>query len=95
MEAHVEAPVDEPYLTELAAHFFAAAQGGVAVEKAITYALQAAEHTTALLAYEEAVNHYTQVLQLLEFYPSPAVHRCDVLLTLGETQRKAGMLAAA
>ena len=91
---HLCWPHLEPYLTELAAHFLAAAQGGVAVEKAITYALQAAEHANALLAYEEAANHYTRALQLLEFHPSPEVHQCDVLLALGNAQRKAGMIAA-
>jgi predicted ATPase len=80
---HLCQPHLEPYLTELAAHFSAAAQGGVAVEKAITYALQAAAYATALLAYEEAAQHYQQALQLLEFYPSHEVHQCDVLLALG------------
>jgi hypothetical protein len=85
--------LQEPYLSELAAHFGAAAQGGGAVDKALTYALQAAAQATPLLAYEEAANHYTQALQLLEFYP--ADRECDVLLALGEAQRKAGALTAA
>jgi tetratricopeptide (TPR) repeat protein len=92
---HLCRPHLEPYLTELAAHFFAAAQGGIAVEKAIIYARQAAEQATTLLAYEEAANHYTQALQLLEFYPSPEIHQCDVLLLLGDAQRKAGMITEA
>ena len=92
---HLCRPHLAPYLTELAAHFFVAAQGGVAVDKAITYAVQAAEQAIALLAYEEAANHYTQALQLLEFHPSDAVHQCDVLLALGDAQRKASMLTAA
>jgi tetratricopeptide (TPR) repeat protein len=92
---HLCWPHLEPYLTELAAHFLAAAQGGVAVEKAITYALQAAEYATALLAYEEAAHHYQQALQLLEFYPSHEVQQCDVLLALGDAQRKAGTIMAA
>lgn len=92
---HLCWPHLEPYLTELAAHFLAAAQGGGAVEKAINYALQAADQATALLAYEEAANHYQQALQLLEFYPSHEVHQCDVLLALGDAQRKAGTITAA
>ena len=92
---HLCWPHLEPYLTELAVHFLAAAQGGVAVEKAIIYALQAAEQATALLAYEEAANHYTQALQLLEFHPSHEVHLYDVLLALGDAYRKAGMITAA
>jgi tetratricopeptide (TPR) repeat protein len=87
---HLCWPHLEPYLTELAAHFLAAAQGGVAVEQTIIYALQAAEQATALLAYEEAANYYTQALQLLEFHPLHEVHQCDVLLALGDAQRKAG-----
>lgn len=83
-----------PYLSELAAHFLAAAQGGVAVDKAITYSLQAAEHATTLLAYEEAAQHYTQALHLLAFHPGHEVSQCDVLLALGDAQRKAGLLTA-
>ena len=84
-----------PHLSELAAHFLAAAQGGVAVEQAITYTLQAAHHATAVLAYEEAVQHYTQALHLLEVHPQDAIAQCEVLLALGDAQRQAGLLTDA
>jgi predicted ATPase len=54
----------QPYLTELADHFFKAEQPGD-VDKAIRYAVQAGERAAALLAYEEAANYYTRALQLL------------------------------
>lgn len=92
---HLCSPYLEPYLAELAAHFCVAAQDGETADKAITYAVQAGDHATALLAYEEAANHYTQALQLLEFHTPNGALQCDVLLALGEVQRKAGTMTAA
>jgi len=75
---------------ELAYHFFEAAPGGD-VAKAITYATQAGERATALLAYEEAVGHYERALQALELQQTadPA-RQCALLLSLGDAQMKAG-----
>jgi predicted ATPase len=84
---HLCRPHLEPYLSELATHFRAAAQGGAAVEQAITYTLQAAQRATTLLAYEEAAQYYTQALQLLALHPTDAVSQCEVLLALGDAQR--------
>jgi predicted ATPase len=84
----------EPHLAELAYHFFQAVPGGE-VDKAITYAVQAGERATALLAYEEAVGHYERALQVLELKGPDEVQRCELLLALGDVQRKASNITAA
>jgi len=80
----------EPLLTELAHHFFQAAPGGDA-EKAINYAVRAAERSVALLGYEEAVTHYEHALQALDLAePADQGRRCKLLLYLGDAQGKSG-----
>jgi tetratricopeptide (TPR) repeat protein len=78
-----------PHLAELADHFFKATPGG-AVDKALQYTVKAAEHATALLAYEEAAAYYERALQLLELTEANEVLRCELLLALGDAQLKAG-----
>ncbi|MCH8921178.1 MAG: protein kinase, partial [Chloroflexi bacterium] len=80
----------EPHLAELAYHFFEAAQGGN-VNKAIDYAVRAAERALSLTAYEEAAGHYETALQALEVKDRPdEAQRCELLLALGEAQARAG-----
>jgi predicted ATPase len=79
----------EPYLAELADHFFKATPMGV-VNRAMEYTIKAAERAIALLAYEEAVGHYQRALQLLELTEPNATRRCALLLALGDAQLKAG-----
>jgi DNA-binding CsgD family transcriptional regulator len=80
----------EPYLAQLAYHFSQAAQSGD-VDKAITYAQRAGAQAMTLLAYEEAAHHYEVALQtLVRQQPVNAAQRCQLLLALGEAQRKAG-----
>jgi predicted ATPase/DNA-binding CsgD family transcriptional regulator len=80
----------EPHLTRLALHFGEAAPHGDA-PKAIDYAVRAGERDDALLAYEEATRHYTMALQALTLQePVDESTRCQLLLALGEAQRKAG-----
>ena len=80
----------EPYLAQLAYHFGEAAQSKE-VHKAIAYAERAGAQAMTLLAYEEAVHHYERALRALERQqPVHEVQRCQLLLTLGEAQRKAG-----
>ena len=80
----------EPHLPELAYHFSEGAQAGD-VDKAIDYATRAGERATALLAYEEAAQHYERALQVLELKVSPdEARRCELLLALGDAQMKAG-----
>ena len=49
----VHAPNPAPHMSELAVHFFKAAQGGD-IEKAIDYATRAGERANVQMAYEEA-----------------------------------------
>ena len=80
----------EPYLAQLAYHFSAAAQTDD-VDKAIAYAQRAGAQAMTLLAYEEAAHHYERALQTLEHQlPVNEAQRCELLLALGEAQRKAG-----
>ncbi len=78
---------------ELAHHWFSATQP-VDVSKAIDYARQAADAALAALAPDEAVNYYSQALQLLgqEREPDPLL-KVDLLIGLGTAQRQAGVPA--
>ncbi len=80
----------EAHLPQLAYHFSEAAQGGD-VDKAVDYAVRAAERASALMAHEETVAHYETALQALDVRDKPdEAQRCELLLALGDAQRKAG-----
>ena len=80
----------KPYFAELASHFFAASRGGDEVGKALTYTARAGDYAMTLLAYEEAATHYERALQALEFQAWDGFRRCELLLALGDAQRRAG-----
>jgi class 3 adenylate cyclase len=81
---------DESRLAELSHHFCEAATGGD-VEKAVDYAVRAAERAEAMLAYEEAAIHYDRALGALEVRESPNDERqCDLLLALGRAHTAEG-----
>jgi DNA-binding SARP family transcriptional activator/tetratricopeptide (TPR) repeat protein len=85
----------ERYLPELAYHFTRAADPDDA-EKAITYALRAAEQATTMLAHEEAAEHYARALDVLgRFQPEAPERRCELLLRLGEARVRGGERAYA
>ena len=85
----------EAHLPELAYHWFQAARGGN-VDKAVGYALQAAERAGTLLAYEEAVRLHDMALQALELKETPdSRQRCELLLALADAQRKEGDMPGA
>jgi DNA-binding SARP family transcriptional activator len=80
----------EAQISALALHFTRAAAGEDA-ERAIRYALQAGEQATAMLANEEAAEHYARALGVLEQYdPEDMTRRCDLLLRLGEARVRSG-----
>jgi DNA-binding SARP family transcriptional activator len=80
----------EAQISALALHFTRAAAGEDA-ERAIRYALQAGEQATAMLANEEAADHYARALGVLEQYdPEDMTRRCDLLLRLGEARVRSG-----
>jgi tetratricopeptide (TPR) repeat protein len=77
-------------LPSLALHFTRAA-GPQDAEKAITYASRAGDQATAMLAHEEAAEHYSRALEVLErFEPDALERRCDLLLLVGEARVRSG-----
>jgi hypothetical protein len=78
------------HLAELAHHFTRAADPRDAV-KAVTYARRAGEQATAMLAHEEAAEHYARAIEVLErFEPEAAEQRTELLLLLGEAHVRVG-----
>src|SRR5205085_8733263 len=60
-------------------------------EKAITYASQAGEKAAALLAHDEAAEHYTRALEVLtRFDPDALERRCSLALLVGEERLRGG-----
>jgi predicted ATPase/class 3 adenylate cyclase len=85
----------EPYLAELAHHFFLAGAGGD-IEKTIEYTRRAGERAVALLAYEEAVRHYEMALRASERdEPKDDREMCELYLALGDAHAKAGSMQEA
>jgi hypothetical protein len=85
----------EPHLAEIAHHYFqaASAAGG---EHALEICEQAGSWASERMAYEEAVEHYTNALELLDLHaPDNASRRCDLLLALGAEQTRSGDRSAA
>jgi DNA-binding SARP family transcriptional activator len=80
----------EPYLAELAYHFFEALPSGD-IGRAIAYAQRAGGHAVALLAYEEAARHYRLALRALNLQTGEvAEKRCALLVALGDAWARAG-----
>jgi tetratricopeptide (TPR) repeat protein len=79
-----------PYFGELAQHYFHAASAGYG-DKAIEYGIKAAERAMEQLAWEAAIEHYQRALQVFDLQqPGDDRQRCELLLTLGEAQTRAG-----
>ncbi len=92
---HVHADSHEDHLGELAHHFYLGS-GLADADRALRYSLAAAERASRMLAYEEAVEHFTRCLRLLHVVrTSDTTTRYDVLLALGQAQQNAGDMAAA
>jgi DNA-binding SARP family transcriptional activator len=85
----------EPYLAQLAWHFFrAASEAGV--EKALRYGQLAARRAADQLAYEEAARLYRLSLDALERTGSrDDALLCELLLELGDVRSRAGDEAGA
>ncbi len=81
-------------LNEVAHHYLEGAAGGDA-EKAVDYAVRAAESAAAQLGYEEAVELYERALETLELCERDDERSCRLLVVLGEVQTRAGKLAEA
>ncbi|MEA2196018.1 MAG: hypothetical protein QOJ25_69, partial [Solirubrobacteraceae bacterium] len=83
----------EQHLHELAHHFAQAAAGEE--DKAIGYLIRAGDQAQVKLAYEQALTHYRQALELLETFHDGAHvrRRVEVTISLGEAQLRAGYRA--
>jgi DNA-binding SARP family transcriptional activator len=80
----------EPYLAEIAYHFFEALPSGD-VATAIEYAQRAGDHAVVLLAYEEAARLYALALRALDLQTEEVEEkRCVLLVALGDTRARAG-----
>jgi class 3 adenylate cyclase/tetratricopeptide (TPR) repeat protein len=90
----IEAIVGEhagPRVGELAHHWFSATQP-VSTAKAIGYARQAGDAALAALAPDDAMRYFVQAMQLVALNPDhDPLTTCDLLLSLGEAQRQAGV----
>ncbi len=81
----------DAYFNELAHHYYMGAPLADA-DKAIHYCTAAGERALRLLAFEEAVEHFTRSLEVAErFGPrDDLASRCDALVALAEAQNRAG-----
>ena len=81
-----------PYLAELAYH----AVAGSEFDKGLSYAQRAGDRAVTLLAYEEAARLYETALDALDLAgPADESARCELLLSLGEAEIRAGNSPAA
>jgi DNA-binding SARP family transcriptional activator/tetratricopeptide (TPR) repeat protein len=85
-------PEPGSHLAELAHH----AVAGSSFDKALVYARTAGDHALDLLAYEEAARLYETALGALDLDdPRNERVRCELLLSLGEAETRAGDTPAA
>jgi class 3 adenylate cyclase len=79
----------EPHLAELAHHYLEA--GTALADKAIEYAQLAGDRAASQHGYEEAARHYASALRVLDATGSGDADRaCELLLSFGEVQSRAG-----
>lgn len=84
----------DPYLGQLA-HHFAEAAAVEQPERAADYAMAAARRADRLLAWEEAAEHYRDALKARELIGTANDRaRCELLLSLGTSQERAGIEGA-
>jgi class 3 adenylate cyclase/tetratricopeptide (TPR) repeat protein len=78
------------HIDELARHWMAAATVGDAT-KAINFTRQAGDRSLGGLAFEQAAKYYEQALSVLtQRDRNIELLRCDLLMALGDAQRRAG-----
>jgi DNA-binding SARP family transcriptional activator len=81
---------DDERVAMLAEHFTRAA-GPQDAEKAIRYAMRAAQRASAMLAYERAAEHYARALAVLDqFAPDDEARRLELLLAIGRAYVQGG-----
>jgi class 3 adenylate cyclase/tetratricopeptide (TPR) repeat protein len=82
----------DDHLPALALHWARASAPAAEVGKAVDYATRAGNRALAQLAHDEAASYYAQAVELLDAAGEPAdgPARVDLLIALGEAQRRAG-----
>jgi class 3 adenylate cyclase/tetratricopeptide (TPR) repeat protein len=81
----------DDHLPALAHHWTKAAAPAAETERAVEYATRAGDRALALLAHDEAVTYYGQALELMERSAVSADgHQLELLIKLGDAQRRAG-----
>jgi class 3 adenylate cyclase/tetratricopeptide (TPR) repeat protein len=81
----------DDHLPALSHHYARAAVSGVETPKAVEYATRAGDRALAQLAHDEAVAYYRQALELLTMTGAPGeAVRLELLISLGEAERRAG-----
>jgi len=82
----------DDHLPALAYHYTRACEPTPDTATAVAYSMRAGDRALNQLAYDEAVGYYRQALDLLELGRGEGDRsgRLDILLALGEAQRRAG-----
>jgi class 3 adenylate cyclase len=82
----------DDHLPALAHHWARASAPAAETSKAVDYATRAGDRALAQLAHDEAAAYYGQALELLGVAPGPPdeARRLELLISLGEAQRRAG-----
>jgi class 3 adenylate cyclase/tetratricopeptide (TPR) repeat protein len=82
----------DDHLPALAHHWARASAPAAETGKAVEYATRAGDRALAQLAHDEAVTYYRQALDLVATAgaPSDEGRRLELLISLGEAQRRAG-----
>lgn len=78
-----------PYLVSLAAHYRLAG-ASADPQKAIEYALRAAQAAQAVFAFEDAERHWQAALELMERHGGAPERRADLLERLGDLLQETG-----
>ena len=78
------------HLPALAHHYAHAAVPAAEPAKAVTYARRAGDAALAQLAHDDAVRYYRQALDLLRLCEVGGHERTELLIALGEAERRAG-----
>ncbi|MGH7822735.1 MAG: ATP-binding protein, partial [Candidatus Binatia bacterium] len=84
---------------ELARHFVQAAELGESAAKALEHCTRAGDCAARVLAFEDAAAHYEDALRALDLEDASGQaddsRRCDLLLAIGDSQKRAGAMPKA
>jgi predicted ATPase len=91
--AELERRLDRDDVVDVAAIAYHYSMGGAAVDpaKALEYSIRAGDQAITALAFEDAVSHYTRAIACRGAGLASSRERCELLLALGEAQRRSGL----